>query len=222
MNNSTISILATAILMTALTGCAQNVWVRPGGNPQAFEAEKYACERDARQSGGFGGGIVGAMEFQAFFNRCMGSKGWALQNKEQAEAHLVSQKSALDAALAQQKSCIANLRAEPKFAALSSRMVDTSTGKFTFAQMASSDVPSQGEALVLSDYFTAAEGCWQPYKAVFMPMVSEQQRQISQQRRNDGDALNAQLVRRQISYGEWATRANQLTDAAQAKFQGGT
>ncbi|MBO1077277.1 hypothetical protein [Roseomonas marmotae] len=222
MSKSTTNVLTVAVLMTALTGCAQNVWVKPGGNPQAFEAEKYACERDARQSGGFGGGLVGAMEFQAFFNRCMGSKGWALQNKEQAEAQIASQNSSLSMAQSQHKSCVANLRAEPRFTTISGRLADMNAGKFTFAQMASADVPSPTEAVVLADYFTASEGCWAPMQAVLFPMVSEQQRQLMLQRRSDGDAVNAQLVRRQISYGDWATRSNQLTDATKARFQGGS
>src|SRR5690349_17398783 len=86
-----------------LAACAQNVWHKPGASTQAFEADKYACERDARQSGGFGGGIAGAIEVQNFFNRCMSARGWSLQEKTQAEANALASRASVQSAIEQRK-----------------------------------------------------------------------------------------------------------------------
>ena len=37
---------------------------------------RYECEKDARQSGYFGTGIVGSINMQNFLNGCLESKGW--------------------------------------------------------------------------------------------------------------------------------------------------
>lgn len=64
--------LATAVLHA---GCAI-VWTKPGATEQDYYTDTYACEKDARQSGYFGGGLAGAFAMQDFFARCMRAKGW--------------------------------------------------------------------------------------------------------------------------------------------------
>jgi hypothetical protein len=62
-------------------GCAPaNQWVKAGASQQDFSTDSYDCEKDARQSGYYGGGLVGAVNMQAFFNRCLGAHGWSLEN----------------------------------------------------------------------------------------------------------------------------------------------
>lgn len=57
-------------------GCSPIVWQKPSGTLTEFKRDNYACERDARQSGYFGGGIMGAVAMQDFYKRCMESKGY--------------------------------------------------------------------------------------------------------------------------------------------------
>lgn len=62
-----------------LVGCApQRVWTKPGASEQDFKVDAYNCERDARQSGYFGTGLVGQINFNDFQQRCMEAHGWAL------------------------------------------------------------------------------------------------------------------------------------------------
>jgi hypothetical protein len=67
---------ALAIVAVTASGCARTVWNKPGATQQDFAADAYNCERDARQSGYFGRGILGAANFQAFEERCMVAHGW--------------------------------------------------------------------------------------------------------------------------------------------------
>ena len=67
------ALLATAL---SLSACTRVVWDKAGSSQQDFQRDSYACERDARQSGYFGGGLIGAANFEAFQDRCMGAAGW--------------------------------------------------------------------------------------------------------------------------------------------------
>jgi hypothetical protein len=68
-------ILALALAAT-LSGCGPTVWDKAGATQQDFNVDSYACERDARQSGYFGTGLVGASNMKQFYNECMVSKGY--------------------------------------------------------------------------------------------------------------------------------------------------
>ena len=63
----------------ALAGCSRSKWVKPGASPQDFVRDEYACEKDARQSGYFGEGLVGTLNMQEFQNKCMRANGYRLQ-----------------------------------------------------------------------------------------------------------------------------------------------
>lgn len=58
------------------TACAPTIWDKPGATQADFNADSYACERDTRQSGYFGGGLVGALEMRQFAERCMVAHGY--------------------------------------------------------------------------------------------------------------------------------------------------
>ena len=64
------------LVIVTLTGCVRLVWMKPGVTDEEFRVDDYACERDMRQSGYFGGGFSGAMNAQTFYNKCMESKGY--------------------------------------------------------------------------------------------------------------------------------------------------
>jgi hypothetical protein len=60
----------------ALVGCAPTVWNKPGATEQDLAADRYGCEKDARQSQYFGGGIMGAINMHNFFKECLVAHGW--------------------------------------------------------------------------------------------------------------------------------------------------
>ncbi len=69
--------LALAFLLSALqVGCARAVYRNPNYTPQLWARDSYECERDARQSGYYGGGILGAMNMRDFYDRCLAARGW--------------------------------------------------------------------------------------------------------------------------------------------------
>jgi hypothetical protein len=72
-------ILAIALLATmtiAYAGCGRWVYHHPEYTPERWARDSYECERDARQSGYFGGGMRGAIEFRNFQDRCLAARGW--------------------------------------------------------------------------------------------------------------------------------------------------
>ena len=71
--------LILGLAIALLTGCASYAWYKPGVTQQDFSRDTYLCERDMRQSGYFGGGLVGAMNRQEFFDRCMNANGYTKQ-----------------------------------------------------------------------------------------------------------------------------------------------
>jgi hypothetical protein len=65
------------ILALFLYGCASKYQlVKYGATQQEVAKDNYECERDARQSGYFGGGIVGEINMRNFFERCLAVKGY--------------------------------------------------------------------------------------------------------------------------------------------------
>ena len=75
------------VLIIGLGGCAQQrAWVKDGATQQDFARDRYDCERDMRQSGYYGDGLIGAGNMQGFFNRCMEAQGYSLQNVSSPQA----------------------------------------------------------------------------------------------------------------------------------------
>jgi hypothetical protein len=74
--------LVCAIALTALlVGCAPvMIWDKPGATQSDYNRDSYECEKDARQSGYYGGGIAGSIAMREFFKRCMISKGYTLRD----------------------------------------------------------------------------------------------------------------------------------------------
>ncbi len=64
-----------------LCGCATNVWNKPGATQQDYATDSYNCEKDMRQSGYYGSGILGAINAKNFEERCMFAHGWTLQKQ---------------------------------------------------------------------------------------------------------------------------------------------
>jgi hypothetical protein len=76
-----LNIAAVAVTMFILSGCAQTIWDKAGATQQDFARDSYECERDMRQGGHYGGGLLGAMNAQDFQGRCMVARGWTARTK---------------------------------------------------------------------------------------------------------------------------------------------
>jgi hypothetical protein len=69
------ALLASPLMVV---GCAQQSayhWAKQGGGGD-LSVDSYSCERDARQSGYYGTGLVGALNMKGFYDRCMQAQGW--------------------------------------------------------------------------------------------------------------------------------------------------
>jgi hypothetical protein len=212
------TILPIIVCMSALSGCAQNVWNKTGATQQDFATDQYACERDARQSGGFGTGFAGAIEVQGYFNRCMGAHGWTLENKEQAQAQANSRMATTQSLVQQRRECIAHIREESKYQIFATHFSDLKTGKYTFTQMSDPQTPSPVQATLLRDYFTDAAPCQDSFLNTFLPMLPSSQADILRANRNEADVLDAQLVKRELSWGDYSTRVNERITDNEAKL----
>ena len=60
-----------------LAGCAARSWDKPGATQTSYNEDSYACEKDVRQSGHFGGGLAGVLSMRDMYARCMQAHGWA-------------------------------------------------------------------------------------------------------------------------------------------------
>lgn len=73
--------IAIMFVMLSCLGCANVVYRHPNYTPELWAKDSYECERDARQSGYYGTGIVGASNFRQFYDRCLYARGW-IKTKE--------------------------------------------------------------------------------------------------------------------------------------------
>ena len=77
-------LLWAVLMVTPLSvGCAPpapaTIWKKDGVTGNAYQADSYNCEKDARQSGYFGSGLIGAVAMKNFYERCMYAQGWRLE-----------------------------------------------------------------------------------------------------------------------------------------------
>lgn len=70
-------IVPACLVALALAGCANNViWRKQGATQADWMKDSYECEKDMRQSGYFGTGLIGALNAQDFQSRCLRAHGW--------------------------------------------------------------------------------------------------------------------------------------------------
>jgi hypothetical protein len=67
--------LALVLLLLA-TACGPKLWTKPGFSFEEWNRDRYECERDVRQSGYYGGGLIGAINAQGFYDRCLSGHGY--------------------------------------------------------------------------------------------------------------------------------------------------
>ncbi len=207
-----------AAVVLGIAGCAPTVWTKVGASTQDFTSDQYACERDSRQSGGFGTGIAGAFQVQAYFNRCMGAHGWGLEDKALNQAASVSNKATVSALLGRENVCIQSVRSEAEMLPISSHFADLRTGKYSFSQMSDGNVLTQTETGLMRDYVNQSDSCRDALFAGLAPMLTVSEMTKLQSIRNGIGSQSAQLVRRQISWGEYSTKVNQIQDDAKVNL----
>lgn len=83
-------ILFGAVVLT-FSGCATNVWNKPGGSTDEFASARYECLQEAQQQTGSavfgklsGVAVNGMATNDGLFSACMNSKGWTLTAKAPA------------------------------------------------------------------------------------------------------------------------------------------
>lgn len=204
-----LRILTILIFSPILSSCAQKTWVKNGATAQSFNDDKYACERDARQSGYFGGGLVGSLNMQDFYNRCMNSKGYILDNKKHAESELIKTKQYLGSALEVNQKCFDDIYNNQKYQPILTYLPNAQTGDFTMVQMSSTKKPSHQEGQLLTEYSIERDNCRAKYLNAVAPMLSPNQKKAMEARIEESDLNTSQLIRSEINYGEWSSREKQ-------------
>jgi len=78
---------SVAALGLILAACASGTWVKSVDSTYAgnLAAAQYECERDVRQSGYYGSGLIGVVNAQNFFGNCMTAKGFYFQAPDPAQ-----------------------------------------------------------------------------------------------------------------------------------------
>lgn len=210
-----LTLAGTAALIIA--ACAPTTWVKSGASQQDYATDSYQCEKDARQSGYFGGGLIGAANMVEFSQRCMVAHGWRRLDPGAAEraAPIIAR---VTEASAVRKACLVEIRQQPAFAPLLPHMSDIETGRFAASQMADTRHPSRSEIALYRDYVDRALRCFDPYLATVsmqMPAATPILREMEVSER----AISARVVAGQITWGEAATEAQAGRDAARAKLK---
>jgi hypothetical protein len=86
--------------------------------------------------------------------------------------------------------------------------------------MANPEIPTAPEARLLADLVAESSRCRDRYLSSITTLVTPVQLQILRETTNHFETLNAQISRRQMSWGEFATRGNQIFDSATTRLQG--
>ena len=72
---------ALAVVLTGilLTGCASDIWVKPGAAPQEFVKDSSDCKKEVRKAF-IGRNIV--IQALGRENQCLVARGWSLQEQK--------------------------------------------------------------------------------------------------------------------------------------------
>jgi hypothetical protein len=149
----------------------------------------------------------------------MSARGWSLQDRASADAAATSAAVSLTALNEQRSACIARVREQPRYTPLAARLSDRATGRFNFAQTTASELPTASEVTIAREYFIEVSPCLDAYFSAAIPMLPAEQGRIMQSARSEHDLNAAQLIRRQISWGEYASRSNRISEEATARLQ---
>ena len=205
-----------------------------------FEPAKAKCSLMARHSGGsfaaygdanfvagatVGNAIGETARTQRDFNDCMAASGWKIADQPSAATQAnqpmaASQPAAerLNALAADLKSCTAIIRAKPTYEPLLPHLVDLNTGRFTVTQLTDDRRPTPAESRLIAPYRDETNSC----RAKFLnelSAVSPASVAIFSQVISKNDDVEAQLAKRQLTWGDAATKLKQIMEAGQAQLR---
>lgn len=212
--------LVVCALTLPLVGCGPTIWTKPGAGTQEFAADRYSCERDSRQSGGFGTGLVGALQVQEYFNRCLVAHGWEVQGAtptpRQAAAAAVTSQNQAD--FRDMKICVTRFRENPQYQIIIPNLADINTNKFTMMQITNTQKLTPRESSALLQYTQESSTCWDTF------VDSVEKRNVTaagifREGFSDVKLARAQAIRREISWGELSAHVEALSDAQAIKLK---
>jgi hypothetical protein len=206
------------VALLALSACgAPKVWNKAGATQQDFATDSYACEKDSRQSGYYGGGLVGAINMQEFNNRSMIAHGWYLSSQTgtaQPNPKVAQIKSATE----ELKACYRSARAGSNYAPLLPHLIDLETGQWTMTQLADGHMPTQQERNLFVRYFDESQACRDTYVATASQLIPAAGPVLMQQK-IDLQATALQLIRGQLTWGLAAQQQRDNQVSAKTKLQ---
>ncbi|MFT8418942.1 MAG: hypothetical protein ABF636_08975 [Acetobacter sp.] len=220
MNNK---VLLLAMATLGLSACT---WVKPGSTQQDLKTAKYACLKDAHRTWHWTttllipvvDGAFWAADEGNFYNHCMASKGWQHLGTGEAKTVQMEANATLNQATLSRNQCTRLVREKPEYRTLSRRLPDMNTGNFSFAQMASNDMPTSLDSIALETYFPAMDVCHQQYLTAIRPLLSREDDKIFQQRDIEKTLNASELTRKKISFGDYSTRESQSIDSTRLKL----
>lgn len=162
-----------------------------------------------------GAAIGESIRTQNDFNNCMLASGWQIADQKPGGPTPDQIKAQALAAIQESKACIAAVRAQTKFDSARAHMADPQTGRYTFAQMSDESFPTPEEASLVASYEDATEPCRATLAQKFAGLDARAAEKV-RQRFSDTTALVLLLISRKISWGEYARRAQALSEAAQS------
>ena len=227
-----IGALSAALL--CVSACAQNVWVKPGSSQADYNTDSYACEKDARQSGYFGGGIGGSINMKEFFNRCMIAHGWSVQGSETQQAVATQQKQAIadwkakGVAIKQECKSVVNT---PELDILRDKIElsrSATDAPPPFSILSNANYPNDLEKAAIAKWATIRDQCSK--KAIdnlhAAPTVNQKDKDamdglIALESNSVGriDGLAADLFQGMITYGEFAKKRLDVAAEYQTAFR---
>ena len=116
--------------LALLSGCANNVWVKPGAGTAEFSQARYTCLQQSQQGASsayvnrYGGAAAsGVVTNDGLFSACMNAAGWSLQDQkamqpvqQQQQTQFASGKSRLEQISADIKGMCTNPAFQPYYA----------------------------------------------------------------------------------------------------------
>jgi hypothetical protein len=205
------------VLCLILSGCAQKVWTKPDATQQDFATDSYACERDARQSGYFGGGIAGAINMEQFADRCMVAHGWRLENGATSPAQKQNATN-LKAVSDQRISCVTMVRQEPKFTPIKSHFSNLKTGEFTMSDLVDQRIPTGAESALIVQYSDETLPCINKFLSE-VSVLSPELSTIFHKERADVNSLYVQLASRHLTWGQAAQKQQEIIEDVKDKLR---
>jgi len=224
------------LCLLALAGCAAHTtWAPgPGLTVADFEPAKARCSLMARHGGGdfaaygspsfvagasLGNAIGQAARARQDFDDCMTASGWRRVDGQYAVAASATA-TKLKVVSAERLQCVNEVRSEPQFAVLQSKLSNVHTGSFTMEQLTNEELPTPAESRLMAAYIDNVKPCLTTAVNAISQIAPAVAPILQQQISEEQDTM-IQLVERKISWGAAAQRETQDRQDVKAKLSQG-